>query len=484
MPKYTVRDPRSNKVVTLEGDAPPTEQELHQIFASINGGGEHAWRTAMGHPDTLKGMADPLIGIAKSGIDAVIGAGETAYNVVPGVRHLVDALHGPSAQSYSAAREQVGTPTNDAQRLGFVAGQVGQFVALPAARGGVIGRAATEGTQAGALTAAQGGDARDVALSALTGPIAPVASRSTPAVGAAASKLRESAEANVSQAFNPTGLRNKKLAEQVAPGVLQRGTYALTRQGLKDKASRELDTLSGKFDEASAALPSGDRMPVEPVREVIQQEMLGLLQKGSAGKSVPVNPQKYQALEELDATLEQLGDKVSRETLQAFKEEWGDAVARGGGFAERAGDALTQAQLWAKRKGYEAVRRELAKDAPNIDALNAEWSFWSKVQEVAEATITREKPQKGALRRMGGLLGGVAGFSNGGAQGAVIGAGVGSQLMRVMDSPGWKLASAHAKNKLAEALVSADPERIGAAVGRVVASMPVQHRPIQPVAAH
>jgi hypothetical protein len=35
MPTYEVRDPRSNRTVTLTGDSPPTEQELHQIFAQL-----------------------------------------------------------------------------------------------------------------------------------------------------------------------------------------------------------------------------------------------------------------------------------------------------------------------------------------------------------------------------------------------------------------------------------------------------------------
>lgn len=39
MPKYTIRDPRSNRTVTLTGDAPPSEAELHQIFARLNADG-------------------------------------------------------------------------------------------------------------------------------------------------------------------------------------------------------------------------------------------------------------------------------------------------------------------------------------------------------------------------------------------------------------------------------------------------------------
>lgn len=35
MPKYRIQDPQSGKTVVLEGDSPPTEQELEQVFASV-----------------------------------------------------------------------------------------------------------------------------------------------------------------------------------------------------------------------------------------------------------------------------------------------------------------------------------------------------------------------------------------------------------------------------------------------------------------
>jgi hypothetical protein len=464
----------------------PAGFDPKRAAAIVRGQGKpdpNAWRTMQGHPDALKGMSDPLTGMAKGLANTVIGAGEKAYNYLPGVRPVVDALYGQSqADAYPAARQEFATPTNAAQQIGFGVEQVGEFLALPKVGGAFPVRAAGEATQAGTLTAAQGGDARAVALSALPGAAGAV--RASRPVAAAAGALKDSAKTNVSQALNPTTLRMKRQTEQISEGLLDRGVYAVTKQGLKDKAAGELDKLGGKFDEATAALPTGDRLPVEPIRDALQQEMMGLLQKGNAGKSVPINPQKYQALEELDNTLGELGDKVSRETLQAFKEEWGEAVAKGGGFAEKAGDALTQAQLWAKRHGVDAIRRELTKDSPDIDLLNAEWSFWTKVHDITDATIARQKPQRGAMRRVAGMVGAATGMAGGGLQGAALGAGVGSQLMRVMDSPGWKLAAAHAKHKLADALMSADPDRIATAVGRVVASMPAQYRPMQPVAAH
>ncbi len=36
MPRYTIQDPQTGRTITLEGDSPPTEQELEQIFASMS----------------------------------------------------------------------------------------------------------------------------------------------------------------------------------------------------------------------------------------------------------------------------------------------------------------------------------------------------------------------------------------------------------------------------------------------------------------
>jgi hypothetical protein len=38
MPRYTVTDPETNRSIKIEGDSPPSEQELNEIFSSVRGG--------------------------------------------------------------------------------------------------------------------------------------------------------------------------------------------------------------------------------------------------------------------------------------------------------------------------------------------------------------------------------------------------------------------------------------------------------------
>lgn len=54
MPKYTVTDPTTNKSVDLEGDSPPTEEELNQIFSTVHGDQTSQPKPQMGTWDTIK----------------------------------------------------------------------------------------------------------------------------------------------------------------------------------------------------------------------------------------------------------------------------------------------------------------------------------------------------------------------------------------------------------------------------------------------
>lgn len=421
-------------------------------------------------PAFLQGMQDPFTGFFKGAADTAFNLGKIVRDYTP-IGRISDAIL-PNA--FSA--ENRPQPTNEAQRLGYGLERLAEFAAVPSGAGTVATDALAQGAGSALITKAQGGSGGDVATSAVLGAAGPAVGAAMPLAKRAGAALKESAKTNVSQALAPTGKRMKRMAEQVAPGILERGVYAPTKQGIVNKAEGELSTLSEAYDAANAALPQGARLATDDARLPIRAAMRELLTEGSSGNAVPVNPQKYAALKELDDTLGDLGDNVSRETLQVFKEEWQDRVAKAGGYAEKVGDALTTAELWAKRKGAEAIQRVLAEDSPDIAKLNAEWSFWSKVRDVSQESVNRQRPQKGALRRVAGMAGAVAGFGKGGPAGAAVGATVMSQVTRAMDSPGWKLASAHAKNKLADALMSDNPERVTSALGRVMASIPSQYR--------
>src|SRR5438477_5786796 len=73
MAKYTVTDPTTNKSVDLEGDSPPTEEELNQIFSQVHGTPSQPTQQPLSMPtgkDVLGAAgqalgATPLFGMAK-----------------------------------------------------------------------------------------------------------------------------------------------------------------------------------------------------------------------------------------------------------------------------------------------------------------------------------------------------------------------------------------------------------------------------------
>lgn len=112
MPKYRVRDPRSNRVVVLTGEAPPTEQELHQIFAEINARpaqpeqDERTWAdTAVDALPSIGGALGGIVGgvggtVAGMGVGGVPGAvGGAALGGAAGeaFRQLANRLRGEDA---------------------------------------------------------------------------------------------------------------------------------------------------------------------------------------------------------------------------------------------------------------------------------------------------------------------------------------------------------------------------------------------------
>ena len=111
-----------------------------------------------------------------------------------------------------------------------------------------------------------------------------------------------------------------------------------------------------------------------------------------------------------------------------------------------------------KKSLADNIRKQLAEQNPDLAALNKEFSFYSKLDEVLTETLNRQGSQQGGLSSniMGGgwLAAGWAVFWD--ITGAIATAAVVKWLSEAMRSTRWKLISASTKNKLAKALASWD----------------------------
>lgn len=494
MPEYHVRDPRSNRTVVLRGDSPPTEQELHQIFARLNTEGPPASAPApMPSHDVAPAaesgglgatVADVALGAGKGLANTVIGLGELANQYVPGVAQVNQALYGEpiGAETFGAAREAFTTPENTAQRVGFGAEQIGEFFTPVGAAGKV--KTAAEIAKAGGLTRAQGGSNTAAGVSAALTAAIP---------GAAALKrgsevARRGAEKTVAQALGATKEWAKDEAASLAPEMLERGVKG-SREAMLATATEQVGKVGRQIGaEQQAAAEAGEAISGLAVRRSLAKARDGLMVATAEGQKVPIEGAQgvVKRLDKLDAFVEGLGDEISVDKAAKIKTAWDRIVSKAGLYNQKAGASATDnASAWAVREAASSFRDLLAKASPTLDDLNQEYAFWKGLRGVLTETQRRTQAQGGGLvSGITGATGAGAGFASGAdmsdrVQNAVLGGLAGRQLVRVMQSPAWRTrVSAPMKQKLAEALASGNAERISTAVGRIVAAVPAQMRPV------
>ena len=444
---------------------------------------------------------DVLTGIGKSLAGTAIGLGELAGSAG------LNRLTGATPETFEAARQAFAEPVGTEQQIGKTAGEIGQFFvpASRAAKGATWARAGMEALKDVAVGAGQTG-------SLVGGVAAGAGSLAGPATAAVAgkvgSRLQETAKRGIVQALGPTKERFKAIAERIAPEVLRRGLRG-SRAGLQTQAAGMARTAGRQIDELLTA--KGDQVvPTASIVDALEAYKRGAvitrnmraseipdlpaaLQNGRAreiGKGlyevdVPIDRRTIRQVDSLQRTLAELGPEVETAKLVALRRMWEAVVDRAGGFAQKAGrtfgtSLVESSEAAVKREGVGAIRKILASEHPDLADLNREFSFWANLRDVTRATEARVKPQsKGLIRAIGMGSGIVAGAASGDDPierlGQAVGGGIlGSQLVRVVQSPRYRLASAQLKNKLAEVLMSGKRSRIELAVGRLAAATGVQ----------
>lgn len=460
------------------------------------------------------GPLDDALRGAEQGLErSIVGAGEAAYRYLPGVRAVSDAVNAQSAiqgnrNDFAAAREAL-QPRNQAEQAGQTVEQIAEFLLLPSGKGNLLRRMGQESVEAGGLSMMQGGDPLAGAATGAAGPVVGRGAhmlRQQPLVQRAAGAIREGAEKRVTQALGATKERFKAMSETLAPEMLRRGVpgrLGASREGLLEQAKaratefgRAVDSAIGKakddvvgvapivdaLEEAKAGFAVPQRITAQEAMQRGLTERARDLGDGMVELSVVLDARPIRQLEQLQATLRELGDSATVEQIVAVRRVWDDVVARAGGFSHRRSGAFgvplaEQTEAWAKREATKAIRRVLAESQPDIAALNKEFAFYAKLRDVLTATEKRTQAQSGGLGRT--ILGG-AGATVGAlsaedtsdrVQNALIGGVAGQQLLRAVTSPRWRFVSAHLRNRLADAIASGQEGAITAALGRVTAAM-------------
>lgn len=472
MPTFTVKDPKTGRVMKLTGDSPPTEAELEDIFSKVNGGAP---------PEGLLSQAagvagDVLGGLRASAARTVYGGGDIIRRAV-GMDRIIDDPQSQAAMT---------PPQTTVGKAASVAGDIGQFF-LPTGVAGK-GKLAAEMLKSGGLTLAQTGSPTQALTSAAITGVAPaVISGANTVAGAVADRFSRGAEKTVAQALGATKEGMKAEAAKLAPQMLERGVRG-SRAAMLERARAQVANVGQKIGaEVQAAAKAGSTVNGLQIRGAIQLARDGLMVTNAAGArvAIPETERVIQKLTKLDTFVESLGDDIPFHKANAIKQTWDRIVSKAGLFTNKAtASATDNASAWSVREASSAFRELLAKGSPTLDDLNREYGFWKGLRTVLAETERRTQAQSGGLvSGISGSAGMAAGFASGDSmsdrvQNAVLGGLAGRQLVRAMQSPWWRTSvSGPAKQKLADALASGVPERIEAAVGKIVASIPGQMQP-------
>lgn len=276
-------------------------------------------------------------------------------------------------------------------------------------------------------------------------------------------KLHESAVEQYGKALNPTRKDTKVQTARIVPEALSRRVKAGNLQKLEDIASSESAKAGAKVGETYAPYmnDAGDTMKLVEKLEDAKSEYVDT---DVDGKRVVTVPERVDAIQKLQDKLMEYGDTITVRSRLKLKRNWDEIVNNAKGFVNE--DVGVKG--WAAREGRSVLRDNLMDDVPNIDNINADYSFWESLEDVTHASNERKVGQKkNLMATIAGGAGAVAaemavpggGVVQGGLQ-AALGAQLFSSLRKLLDSPGYQMWSAVQKERLADALMAKDTPRV------------------------
>lgn len=261
------------------------------------------------------------------------------------------------------------------------------------------------------------------------------------------------------------------------PGLLERGTTALTRKGLAEKANATVQDLGQQLETEWNKIPSDTgRPPAEVYAKIesqLQKQFMAPDPNGTLKLTGPDAQTGYefgQSLKEYlrgHETVDAAGNPIiPYASIRQFRQAWDNIVAAKNGFA--GADLTNQVKARAYKASADGMRNILNSDNPSVEALNREFSFWKDAARVIDdtnmRTSTQAKPLGVKLARAGAQA---AGFVKGGTKGAFIAGEAMSGVESLITSPAWQTVSALAKSRLADALASGSTADVAEVLGQL-----------------
>jgi hypothetical protein len=274
-----------------------------------------------------------------------------------------------------------------------------------------------------------------------------------------AAPLQNSAERTYSTFLNPTKAAMKDATQQVVPGLLDKGVRATSLNDLSSTAAQNLENIGQQIDQHASAIPGN----VRPDMDAIMQK-LNDFQNGFSVNGQVVDQAGHDSAQRMIDTLGQFGSgqspiaglntNPSFQDMRNVRQVLDRGVAQSGGFLGK--DLKDASALNAQKTAADAIRGELAKQSPELDALNKQYNFWSNVKDVADTSAERKVGQSGTLNYLLGSLAAAGGLAHGGAQeGSLLGLGVAGATGAVR-SPYGRTLRATGQSALGQTLARGD----------------------------
>lgn len=222
--------------------------------------------------------------------------------------------------------------------------------------------------------------------------------------------LRASAIKNYLEVFAPTTQKTKTIAEKIVPGMAKRRLTAYTKEGLYQAAKEGAKEAGTQIDEIIERLPNETKIKLSPLISELEKSKAPHVVNG-----VVVNKQAVSAIEDMQRLLiDQMvatNGQTSLKSIRRVRQILDGMVDKAGGFIpERA----QKYSVEAEKELAGAIREELARAVPDLNKVNAEYSFWRGVQDVLRARIKREVGRGSTItEKIAATAGGAAGLSHG-----------------------------------------------------------------------
>lgn len=292
-----------------------------------------------------------------------------------------------------------------------------------------------------------------------------------PVIGPAVSKipgaLRESAVGTYQKVLAPTTKEMKAIATKVTPELIQRRVIG-SLKSIGSTAASRAEIAGEAVGEAIERVPSKLKIQTKPILEALEKMKSEYQTVTSRGKTIVNEPNAVRAIDQVKDIVTRYGKSASFQDLLQLRRQWDKVIQKSRGFLQ---DDLANFATAAKRTATNSIRQEFAKAAPDVAKVNREFSFWSDVEKLADATLQRKAGQQtqSLVGRGAKAAAGIGGFMQGGPGFGAAMYTVTNALERLVNSGAWRTVDAVTKNRIASLIERGQIEEVANIMTKLLA---------------